>query len=77
MYERGEGVKQSASTAAEWYRKSAEQGDATGQYNLAMLYLDGNGVEKDKQNAIVFFKLSAEQGDEDAADELKKLGVSP
>uniref|UniRef100_UPI002A0A34FA tetratricopeptide repeat protein n=1 Tax=Psychrobacter sp. HII-4 TaxID=1569264 RepID=UPI002A0A34FA len=38
MYENGEGVSQDKTKAADWYRKSAEQGFADGQNALAKLY---------------------------------------
>ena len=36
-----------------WYRKSAEQGDASGQYHLATMYEAGEGVE---QSDLEFYK---------------------
>ena len=34
MYSQGKGVAQDYATAASWYRKAAEQGYASAQYNL-------------------------------------------
>ena len=49
--------------AIEWYRKAAEQGDASGQANLGYMYSNGFGVAKDYAEAIKWYRKSAEQGD--------------
>jgi TPR repeat protein len=46
-----------------WYRKAAEQGNASGQNNLGWLYFDGSGVAQDYAEAVKWFRESAEQGD--------------
>ena len=43
-------------------RKAAEQGDASAQYNLGVMYRDGNGVPKDLAKAVEWFRKAAEQG---------------
>jgi len=59
--------------AAEWWRKSAEQGHATAQYNLAWSYEKGKGVLQDYNEAAKWYRKAAEQGD--AAAQFA-LGVS-
>jgi hypothetical protein len=49
-------------TAAEWYRKAAEQGDATGQYLLGLMYRYGKGVSQDSVEAAKWLLKAAEQG---------------
>jgi len=44
------------------FRASAEQGDAEGQYQLALVYSRGLGVEKDFDQALKWNRLAAEQG---------------
>jgi len=44
------------------FRASAEQGDAEGQYQLALVYSRGLGVEKDFTEALKWNRLAAEQG---------------
>jgi len=44
------------------FRASAEQGDAEGQYQLALVYSRGLGVEKDFTEALKWDRLAAEQG---------------
>ena len=54
----------------EWYRKSAEQGDATAQYYLGYMYENGRGVSQDNAKAMEWFRKSAEQGNTDAQYQL-------
>lgn len=49
-----------------WYRKSAEQGYAPGQFNLGCCYGAGYGVEKDYKEAVKWFLKSALQDYEPA-----------
>jgi hypothetical protein len=48
--------------AEQWGRKAAEQGDAAGQYNLGLYYLDAVGVARDTAEAAKWFRKAAEQG---------------
>jgi len=48
--------------AVAYYRKSAEQGDADGEYGLAGMYASGEGVKKDPQEALKWFMKAADQG---------------
>jgi TPR repeat protein len=43
-------------------RSNAEQGDATAQYYLGLMYYRGDGVLQDFQKAIYWFTKAAEQG---------------
>jgi len=60
--ERGQGMAQSAVSAARWYRRAAALGLADAQYNLALLYLDGRGVGEDPVETVRLFRAAAEQG---------------
>ena len=44
--------------AVTWYRKAADQGDATAQFNLAILYDNGEGVPKDYAEAYSWYNLA-------------------
>ncbi|WP_425537015.1 tetratricopeptide repeat protein, partial [Klebsiella pneumoniae] len=55
MYATGEGVKQNKQTAVEWYRKAADQGDATAQYYLGVAYATGKGVKQNNQAAVQWY----------------------
>ncbi len=48
--------------AAEWYLKSAIQGNAKAQFNLANKYYEGKGVEQNYKEAFKWYKKAAEQG---------------
>ena len=55
-YQKGDYV----GAAKEW-RPLAEEGDATAQYNLGLLYLDGHGVPQNITEAANWFRRAAEQ----------------
>lgn len=46
----------------ELYARSAEQGNAVAQYNVAMMYANGEAVNVDYQQAAYWFGKSASQG---------------
>jgi serine/threonine protein kinase len=62
--------------AVKWFRKSANQGNARAQYNLASMYEKGRGVDKDMKEAVRWYVESAKQGNEDAQSKLKAMGKS-
>lgn len=56
------GVAMGSTSAAEWYRKAAEQGDELGQWLLGRLYYTGNGVVRDLNEAERWLSGPARQG---------------
>ncbi len=70
MYATGRGVPQDDAEAVRWFRLAAEQGHATGQYNLGFRYDAGQGVPQDAAEAARWFRLAAEQGDASAQSRL-------
>ena len=52
MYAKGEGVAIDAAEAASWFLRAAEQGDALGQFNYAVILTKGLGVETDVAQAV-------------------------
>ncbi len=46
-------------TAVGWFIMAAMQGDAAGQYYLAIMYQRGDGIEKDDAKASYWFRRSA------------------
>jgi S1-C subfamily serine protease len=48
--------------AVKWFRKSAEQGNASAQYNLGICYYNGQGVVKNEIEGYKWFLLAAAQG---------------
>ena len=47
MFAKGQGVPQDYAEALKWFRKAADQGEATAQYDLGVLYAEGQGVSQD------------------------------
>jgi TPR repeat protein len=62
----GFGVQQNYKQAVEWYRKAADQGDASGQYNLGGIYNNGLGVPQDYTAAARWLRKAADQENDDA-----------
>jgi TPR repeat protein len=56
--------------AVKWYRKSAEQGDAYGQFTLGWMHQNGKGVTQDYSEAVKWYRKAAEQGNADAQGHL-------
>ena len=57
----------------EWYRKAAEQGQASSQNNLGAMYWNGHRVDQSNSNAGDWFRKAAEQGN--STTPLHLLGV--
>ncbi len=76
LYYEGRGVPQDSRQALEWLLQGAEQGDKAAQLRLGTLYQYGRGnVPQNLIEAIRWFRLAAEQGSEQAAEQLRLLGV--
>ena len=54
-------------TALREFRLAAEQGDASAQYNLGLMYYNGQGLPQNYQLAYMWFSLAAAKGGEGAA----------
>jgi hypothetical protein len=80
-YELGQGVKIDFKTAAQWYRRAAEQGHPNGQRNIGHMFYSGWGVAQSYDDAARWFRLAAAQGNAQALCNLgtcyaKGLGVT-
>ncbi len=64
-YDRGDYTQ-----AARLYRPFAEQGMASAQFSLGVMYARGQGVPQDYQAALKWFHRAAEQGHASAQDNL-------
>ena len=53
-------------TALREWKPLAEQGDATAQSNLGLMYQKGKGVPKDNKEAVKWSRKAADQGNADA-----------
>ncbi|MEJ8836792.1 tetratricopeptide repeat protein [Ramlibacter sp. AN1133] len=62
----------SESEAVALYRKSAEQGDAAGEFGLGRAYADGAGVKKDTAAALEWYRKAEKQNYAPALDALAR-----
>ena len=60
--------------AVKWYRKAAEQGNATAQTFLGGCYANGRGVSEDMAEAVKWWRRAAGQGHAQAKEYLRNLG---
>ena len=56
-----------------WYLKAAEQGNATAQFNLGVMYGNGYGVEKNCWEASQWYTKAAEQGYPNAKERASEM----
>jgi TPR repeat protein/c-di-GMP-related signal transduction protein len=62
-YARGDGVARDLTQALAWYTRSAEQGSANAQWNLALMHARGQGgLDPDVREAAQWCQKAAEQG---------------
>ena len=59
-------MPQDDAEAVTWYRKAAEQGYASAQFTLGLMYGLGKIVPKDYVSAHMWLNLAAAQGDDTA-----------
>ena len=71
------GIPESSTRPVFWLTKSAERGDPTAQYRLALRYRDGLGVVKNRTLFNFWLDKAGKGGDQDAILLLKELGVRP
>ena len=48
--------------AVYWFREAADQGDASAQYYLAVMYENGLGIERSVKQAVAWHRKAADQG---------------
>ena len=59
MYEHGRGVPPNYGAAVYWYSRAAEQGHATAQYLLGLMYDKGHGTTRSNVLAYKWLSLAA------------------
>ena len=64
MYANGYGVAKDSAEALKWYRKAADQGNASAQFNLGAMYSNGEGVAKDAIEGAAWINIAAASGEE-------------
>jgi TPR repeat protein len=57
--DQGQGESRDDATAAKFFRRDAERGDAKAQLSIALMLADGTGVAKDPVAAYMFAELAA------------------
>ena len=62
MYQYGRGVDQDLTKAATWFRRSAEQGNAAAQTNLALLLVSGKVGKPDFKEAVKLLEKASAAG---------------
>jgi len=69
----GKGIPHDYNKAIEYFLKSAKQGYAQAQNDLALIYLNGHGVVENPQEAVSWLSLAAEQNLPEAQYHLSSL----
>jgi len=73
-YEAGRsGLKQDYAIAADWYQKSADQGNAYAQASLGILYHSGKGLPHDDVRSEMWLIISADRVDKDDRDTIVEM----
>lgn len=70
------GAKQNYKEASNWYRRSAEIGNARAQYNLGSMYVNGLGMPQNQIQAFLWWFMAAGQGEKQALESLQSLSKS-
>lgn len=75
LYLHGIGVDRNPRQAIAWYKRAAERGLATAEYNLGYLYRtgSGDGIPPDARAAVRWYELAAAQGHADACNNLAMI----
>ena len=69
----GDGLPQDYGKAIEYFRKSADEGNADALYDLGWVYEAGLGVPQDRQQAIEWYSKAAGRGQKQALNRLDAL----
>ena len=59
--------------AAEWFKRSARQGNREAQYKIGLMYFRGFGVKTNYIKAYAWLKIAASQGSDKALYILRKI----
>jgi TPR repeat protein len=72
LYEKGTGVTEDAATAAKWYQKGMDNGNAAAVRRLSEMYRLGLGVPHDEKKARELMNRAVEMGDKAAPKYIEK-----
>ncbi len=76
IYHGNGGVNQDFLMAYDWYRRSAQSGNAKAQYSLGLMNVKGHGMPRNQTQAFVWWFMSAGQGEKQALESLQTLSKS-
>ena len=69
-FDEGKGVPKDGATAAQWFRRAAEQGHWMAKYCLGCYYANGEGVPRDDVMAYKWWNLASAGGGAEVANKL-------
>ena len=68
MHDNGQGFLQDYAEAVKWYRLAADQGNASAQRNLGIMYEYGRGLPQNNIMAHMWYNLGSANGAENAGE---------
>lgn len=72
---KGEGVKKNITDAAEYFKRAAENGNATAMFNMGKIYYHGMGVKQDIGEGERYLKLAAYNKQKQAVEMCKEKKI--
>ena len=69
----GNGLPRDYMKALMWFRKAADQGDSSAQFNLGVMYGNGDGMSQDKTLAMMWYLIAKASNHENADQNLQKF----
>ena len=73
MYSNGQGVPQDYAEAVRWYLLAAEQGAASAQNNLGVMYILGQGLLQSNVMAHMWYNIASANGRSKSGDMRDKV----
>ena len=67
-------MEQDLKKAFSWFKKAADKGNASAQFNVGLFYATGRGVKQDVDKAVPYLQAAAKQGHASAPALLERLG---
>jgi hypothetical protein len=69
----GAGVETDLAKSFSYFKRSADLGNADGQYQIGLSHVTGDYVERDIEEALRWFRMAADQGHPEADKDAEKL----
>ena len=74
MFSKGPDENRDYEKAANWFNRSARQGNVDAQYKIGLMYSRGIGVSLDYIKAYAWLRIAAAQGSRKSMQYLKRIG---